>query len=88
MRRCCRVHAKAIVSDGQWMYLGSANLTGAGLGAKGASRRNFEAGVWTESPELIDAMLDRFNALWQGACCEACGRKDICPRPLEEPELG
>jgi phosphatidylserine/phosphatidylglycerophosphate/cardiolipin synthase-like enzyme len=33
MRRCVRVHAKAVIADGRWMYLGSANLTGAGLGA-------------------------------------------------------
>ena len=34
MRRCPRVHAKAIIADGRLMYLGSANLTGAGLGAR------------------------------------------------------
>ena len=38
------------------MYLGSANLTGAGLGAKADGRRNFEMGIWTESPALIDAV--------------------------------
>jgi len=34
MRRCIRVHAKAIIVDGRSMYLGSANLTGAGLGPR------------------------------------------------------
>ena len=69
------------------MYLGSANLTGAGLGAKSDGRRNFELGIWTHSPTLIDAVVDEFNALWEGHRCDTCQRKDICPVPLEEPKL-
>ena len=67
------------------MYLGSANLTGAGLGAKAEARRNFELGVWTEPPALIDSVLEHFNALWEGRRCQSCQRKDVCPVPLEEP---
>jgi hypothetical protein len=69
------------------MYLGSANLTGAGLGAKSDGRRNFEMGIWTESPPLIDAVLEQFNVLWEGRRCKTCQRKDVCPVPLEEPRL-
>jgi phosphatidylserine/phosphatidylglycerophosphate/cardiolipin synthase-like enzyme len=87
IRRCPRLHAKAVVIDARGMYLGSANLTGAGLGAKADGRRNFEMGVWTESPALIDAVLEQFNALWEGLQCKSCKRKDVCPVPLEEPRL-
>ncbi|MGF1633642.1 MAG: phosphatidylserine/phosphatidylglycerophosphate/cardiolipin synthase family protein [Phycisphaerae bacterium] len=87
IRRCPRLHAKAVIIDCRQMYLGSANLTGAGLGAKGVTRRNFELGVWTEAPELIDAVLDEFNALWEGHHCQTCGRRNVCPEPLEEPHL-
>ena len=87
VRRCPRLHSKAVVIDCQRMYLGSANLTGAGLGAKADGKRNFEMGVWTESAGLIDAVLDEFNALWEGRQCETCRRKEHCPVPLEEPEL-
>ncbi len=87
IRRCPRLHAKTVVVDCQAMYLGSANLTGAGLGAKADGRRNFEMGVWTESPPLIDAVLEQFNTLWEGRRCGACKRRDICPVPLEEPDL-
>ncbi|HWE96554.1 MAG TPA: phospholipase D family protein [Tepidisphaeraceae bacterium] len=87
IRRCPRLHAKAVVIDARRMYLGSANLTGAGLGAKADGRRNFEMGIWTESPALIDAVLGEFNALWEGHRCESCKRKDVCPVPLEEPSL-
>ena len=76
-----------IVVDARGMYLGSANLTGAGLGAKADGRRNFELGVWTESPALIDAVLGHFNELWEGRQCKSCRRKDVCPVPLEEPRL-
>ena len=58
IRRCPRLHAKAVIIDARAMYLGSANLTGAGLGAKADGRRNFEWGIWTISPELIEATLD------------------------------
>src|SRR5262249_31000698 len=40
IRRCPRLHAKAVIIDARDMYLGSANLTGAGLGAKAANKRN------------------------------------------------
>lgn len=87
IRRCPRLHAKSVIIDCNRMYLGSANLTGAGLGAKADGRRNFELGVWTESSALIDAVLEHFNALWEGRRCESCQRNDVCPVPLEEPEL-
>ena len=32
LRQCPRVHLKTIIVDGEQLYLGSANLTGAGLG--------------------------------------------------------
>ena len=87
IRRCPRLHAKAVIIDCKGMYLGSANLTGAGLGAKADGRRNFEWGIWTESAPLIDGVLEQFNALWEGRQCTRCQRKDICPVPLEEPKL-
>ena len=52
---CPRVHFKHIVVDGKFAYSGSANLTGAGLGIKGANTRNFEAGFITSDPEIIEA---------------------------------
>jgi phosphatidylserine/phosphatidylglycerophosphate/cardiolipin synthase-like enzyme len=87
MRRCVRVHAKAVIADGRWMYLGSANLTGAGLGAKSARRRNFEAGIWTDQLDLIDPVLDMLDSIWSGGQCRDCDRKEHCPVPLEEPNL-
>ncbi len=87
IRRCPRLHAKAVVVDAERLYLGSANLTGAGLGAKGRHRRNFEWGVWSRSPALVDAVLEQYDALWSGERCATCQRHDICPVPLEEPDL-
>jgi phosphatidylserine/phosphatidylglycerophosphate/cardiolipin synthase-like enzyme len=87
IRRCPRLHAKAVVVDARGMYLGSANLTGAGLGAKGAEKRNFEMGIWTEAPAMIEGVLGQFNMLWEGERCRKCRRKDVCPVPLEEPRL-
>src|SRR5438132_14434414 len=44
LKICPRVHFKAVIVDKAWVYLGSANLSGAGLGAKGDGKRNFELG--------------------------------------------
>jgi phosphatidylserine/phosphatidylglycerophosphate/cardiolipin synthase-like enzyme len=87
IRRCPRLHSKAVIIDSNRMYLGSANLTGAGLGAKADKRRNFELGVWTQSSAMIDAVSEEFNSLWEGRHCAGCGRRDVCPVPLEEPRL-
>jgi len=56
IRRCPRLHAKAVIVDAERMYLGSANLTGAGLGAKADQNSNHELGVWTTSPDMGDAV--------------------------------
>ncbi len=49
---CPRVHFKLIIIDCEQAYIGSANLTGAGLGMKSPKRRNFEAGILTDDPAL------------------------------------
>ncbi|WP_437337077.1 phospholipase D family protein [Sorangium sp. So ce394] len=86
MRRCPRVHLKMIAVDGALLYLGSANLTGAGLGAKGEGRRNFEAGVLTDDDLLLDEMQATFEAIWTGAECKGCRLRPLCPAPLDELE--
>lgn len=75
---CPRVHFKSVVVDGRFAYSGSANLTGAGMGAKGDARRNFEAGIVTTDPALVQAIMDQYDRVWMGAACEACQRKPHC----------
>ena len=75
---CPRVHFKCIIADGAKAYFGSANLTGAGLGAKSDNRRNFENGVLTDDPSLVEPLCEQFDSVWRGACCVACGRKAFC----------
>jgi phosphatidylserine/phosphatidylglycerophosphate/cardiolipin synthase-like enzyme len=83
MRRCPRVHLKMIAVDGALLYLGSANFTGAGLGAKGEHRRNFEAGVVTADERWLDEMQGVFERIWSGRECPPCRLRDVCPRPLD-----
>lgn len=86
MRMCPRVHLKTVVVDAGLVYLGSANWTGAGLGAKGDGRRNFEMGIVTSDDETIDAVQDRFDRIWRGAECANCRLRDECEMPLDEVE--
>jgi phosphatidylserine/phosphatidylglycerophosphate/cardiolipin synthase-like enzyme len=83
MRRCPRVHLKMIAVDGAELYLGSANFTGAGLGAKGEHRRNFEAGVLTDDDVLLDEMQAVFDAIWSGRECRGCALRAVCPAPID-----
>ncbi|MBN1426056.1 phospholipase [Candidatus Fermentibacteria bacterium] len=75
---CPRVHFKTVVVDGRIAYCGSANLTGAGMGAKSDHRRNFEAGFITTEASLVQAIMDQFDELWMGSHCPECGRTEYC----------
>ena len=86
LRRCPRVHLKTVIVDGSLMYLGSANWTGAGLGAKGSGRRNFELGIVTEDVRLLDDVQALYEQIWSGGECAACKLKDLCPGPLAGPK--
>lgn len=79
---CPRMHTKAIIVDGKIAYLGSANLTGAGIGAKSPQRRNFEAGILTDDPAIITPLMDQLDNLYLGEFCLKCQRRDVCPDPI------
>jgi len=81
---CPRVHFKCIIIDGRLAYFGSANLTGAGMGAKSLRKRNFENGVWTDDPAMIAPLEEQFDAVWRGDFCKDCGRKDYCIDPIKD----
>jgi len=83
MRECMRVHMKMIAIDGALLYLGSANFTGAGLGAKGDGRRNFEMGVFTDDEWMLDVAQARFDTIWRGGECGSCRLRRECPAPLD-----
>ena len=63
---CPRVHFKMLVFDGKEVYVGSANLTGAGIGMKAETTRNFEAGILTDNQEIAEKAMNRFDEVWIG----------------------
>jgi phosphatidylserine/phosphatidylglycerophosphate/cardiolipin synthase-like enzyme len=75
---CPRVHFKTVVVDGSFAYSGSANLTGAGMGAKGENKRNFESGFITSDKEMVNGIMRQYDELWMGKFCPACLRKKYC----------
>ncbi len=79
---CPRVHMKVIIIDHRTAYIGSANMTGAGLGAKSPHRRNFEAGILTDEASLVQPLIEEVRQLWAGAHCQRCERRDVCPDPI------
>jgi phosphatidylserine/phosphatidylglycerophosphate/cardiolipin synthase-like enzyme len=84
LRQCPRVHFKTVIVDGRFAYFGSANWTGAGLGAKGDGRRNFELGLVSEDEIMIDQIQAMYEAVWSGSQCRACKLSDDgCEAPLD-----
>ena len=86
LARCPRVHLKLVIVDGALLYLGSANWTGAGLGAKGSGKRNFELGMVTDDGQLLDQVQSMFERIWTGGECRGCKLRALCPGPLDERE--
>lgn len=79
---CPRVHFKILVLDQNVCYVGSANLTGAGMGMKSSNRRNFEAGILSNDPAILDATIEEFDKVWRGSECRKCQRKQYCSDPI------
>ncbi len=83
-RICARNDMKLVLLDGglasQRLYLGSANLTGAGLGSQGSSRRNFEFGLLTQDPALVDWVSAMVAPIWTFQTCKNCRAKRLCQR--------
>ena len=47
-----------LVFDSKEVYVGSANLTGAGIGMKTDNKRNFEAGILTDETEIVEQAMN------------------------------
>ena len=80
---CPRVHFKMLIFDFESAYIGSANVTGAGIGMKSSNRRNFEAGILTDEKSLIDAACEQFDSVWRGEYCLRCGPRQYCIDPIK-----
>lgn len=50
-----------LVFDCKEVYVGSANLTSAGFGMKGEDKRNFEAGILTDDPAIVEQAMNQFD---------------------------
>ena len=79
---CPRVHFKIIIFDLNTAYIGSANLTGAGLGMKGENTRNFEAGVLSGNKDFVKSAAEQFDQVWMGSFCKGCRRRKFCGDPI------
>ena len=79
---CSRVHFKIIIFDLKMAYVGSANLTGAGIGMKGENTRNFEAGILSTNKDFVKNAAEQFDSVWMGSFCKNCKRKEFCSDPI------
>lgn len=77
-KTCRRGHMKMVIIDGEIIYVGSANITAAGMEPRIDSRRNFEAGMITSDPNIVDQGIDIFEEAWSKKRCNSCYYKPDC----------
>lgn len=75
---CDRNHSKIAIIDDKHAYVGSANVTPAGLGQGVFTPGNFEAGILTEDPDVVSSVNVFFSMIWDGSRCSDCHRADKC----------
>ena len=75
---CDRNHAKVVIIDDEFAYVGSANVTPAGMGQGIFTPGNFEAGLITENPDLVSSVKALFSSIWDNNRCNGCHRADKC----------
>ena len=84
MRHCPRVHLKMIAVDGSYLYLGSANFTGAGAGRqRGGAAQLRILGISTDDDVLLDAAQARFDRIGVAANAAIAACAAECPGPLD-----
>jgi phosphatidylserine/phosphatidylglycerophosphate/cardiolipin synthase-like enzyme len=81
---CPRAHWKMVIVDGECVYFGSANFTGAGLGARIEHKRNLELGVFTTDPSWVERLQTLYDTFWMGAHCPDCRLRQRCPEPISD----
>ena len=77
---CDRNHAKIVIIDDKYAYIGSANVTPAGLGQGIFTPGNFEAGIFTESSDIVTSVKALFSSIFEGYRCNKCHRAEECKR--------
>jgi len=50
---------------------------------KSPRKRNFEAGILTDDPEMLDEAINQFDNVWIGSFCKNCDRRAYCADPIK-----
>ena len=77
-KTCRRCHMKMVIIDSEIIYIGSANITAAGMGPRINTRRNFEAGMISSDVNLVEQGIDIFEEGWSKKRCNSCYYKSEC----------
>lgn len=81
-RFCPRIHTKLIVVDNKIAYVGSANLSGSGIGQSIKNGSNFELGIVVSDSTLLERINAFFYYRWNRKDCQYCKLKNKCPAML------
>lgn len=76
--KCVRNHAKIVIVDDEFAYVGSANITRAGIGQIEENKGNFECGAISNDPVFVADALKYFDFTMSSEPCHGCHRKSSC----------
>lgn len=85
-RKCIKNHAKVVIIDDFYAYIGSANVTPAGIGQGIFTPGNFEAGILTRDKDIVSAVKSLFSVVWEGKNCPNCHREHDCYLRIDKIE--
>ena len=74
---CGMVHMKMFIFDEEEVYIGSANITNAAIGKRSRKAQNFEAGLITNSRDVVARAVRHFTKAWEKDC-SGCPIMDDC----------
>ena len=75
---CERNHSKVVIVDNKVAYVGSANVTPAGLAQGIMSPGNYEVGILTENHQFISQLNTLFSKIMNGDYCYNCHLANKC----------
>ena len=83
IKQCVRNHVKMVMVDDRLVYIGSANVTPAGIAQGVFTPGNFELGILSEDPAIVKSAQEAFESVWNGSCCQDCHRRQSCEHPIK-----
>ena len=77
-----RIYLDGFLSDKKSVKQILASETFIALKIDAETTRNFETGILTNQPEIVEQAMNLFDDVWIGKMCKTCKRRMYCADPV------